>query len=352
MLHDDLDVWIKGQLASFAYSELPKQKKKIQDPNNIITRDRFNYQYRYDAQHIVCLSTYLKLIGISSSRLDRIKTHIKDYGMAKPIHGNMGRPSIRSDHAIINEQVKQELNNYIRNYATFYGLPLPIRHLRNDAMSIILLPINTTYNSIYEEYISTIKSIKGENYKIMAYTTFLKIWKEVASDIRFMTKASDLCDTYHVEAAVNESKKDGSNIAVRYDKSGWNYYDFEKFLEPYFIKCNGIRQFRHFYFYHDQPDKIYMTLESNGPKIEAVIRNSVYFDPYQSLSIIPIKPLSLKRQIQLFKDIRPYVHDPYKDELCFAPNKCEENLLHKSLNESMDESLMNGQVGGRSSYMS
>ncbi|CAG8666315.1 2204_t:CDS:2, partial [Cetraspora pellucida] len=193
-------------------------------------------------------------------------------------------------------------------------------------MSIILLPINTTYNSIYEEYISTIKSIKGENYKIMAYTTFLKIWKEVASDIRFMTKASDLCDTCeqlrakikytsdikkknkfqteydsHRTAAAIERQHyneniniNGSNIAVRYDKSGWNYYDFEKFLEPYFVKCNGIRQFQHFYFYYDQPDKIYIPLESNGPKVEAVIRNSVYFDPYQSLNIIPIKPLSLK----------------------------------------------------------
>ncbi|CAG8609531.1 4205_t:CDS:1, partial [Cetraspora pellucida] len=179
MPHDDLDVWIKGQLASFAYSsELPKQKKKLQESDNFIVRDCFTYQYRYDAQYIMCLSTYLKLIGISSSWFDRIKAHIKNYGMIKPIHGNTGHSSIRPDHAIINDQVKQELNYYIRNYASFYGFPSPVRCIRHDAMSIILLPINTTYNSIYEEYIITIKSIKGENYKAIAYTTFLKIWKE------------------------------------------------------------------------------------------------------------------------------------------------------------------------------
>ncbi|CAG8737378.1 6970_t:CDS:1, partial [Cetraspora pellucida] len=64
-----------------------------------------------------------------------------------------------------------------------------------------------------------------------------------------------------------------------------------------------------------------MSLESNGVKTEAMIHNNIYFDPYKPLDIIPLKPLSLKRQTQLFKEIHPYIHDPYKDELCFAPNK-------------------------------
>ncbi|CAG8434456.1 13774_t:CDS:2 [Funneliformis mosseae] len=104
----------------------------------------------------------------------------------------------------------------------------------------------------------------------------------------------------HIEAIINQSKKDGSNIAVRYDgkdQVGWNYYDFENLLKPYFVKCD-----------------------------EATIRKNVQFDPYQSLDIIPLKPLSSKRQAQLFKDIRPYVHDPYKDELCFAPNEHDISL--------------------------
>src|SRR5689334_12654532 len=55
----------------------------------------------------------------------------------------------------------------------------------------------------------------------------------------------------HVETIVNQSKKDGSNIAVRYNKNsqiGWNYYDFETFLSPYFVKYYGIQAFQHFYF--------------------------------------------------------------------------------------------------------
>ena len=35
-------------------------------------------------------------------------------------------------------------------------------------------------------------------------------------------------------------------------------------------------------------------------KTETTIRNNVHFDPYQSFDIIPLKPLSSKRQAQLF----------------------------------------------------
>ncbi|CAG8535937.1 16620_t:CDS:2 [Cetraspora pellucida] len=71
----------------------------------------------------------LDLIGISLSRLDRIKAHIKNYGMVKPIHSNTGHSSIRPDYAIVNDQVKQELNYYIHNYASFYEFPSPVRHI-------------------------------------------------------------------------------------------------------------------------------------------------------------------------------------------------------------------------------
>ncbi|CAG8753566.1 16823_t:CDS:2, partial [Cetraspora pellucida] len=223
------------------------------------------------------------------------------------------------------------INNYLHNYANIYGFPSPGRNIKNNAMPIISLPTDITYTSVYEAYISTIKSNKEDNYKHIAYITFTQIWHEVAPDIRFMTKASDLCDRceqlcikirvakdveskqkyqgeydLHQAAAtierqhynesidmtvVNESTKEGSNIAIRYDlknQTGWNYYDFEIFLEPHFVKYDGIRAFRHFYFYSNKPGKVFMSLESNGQKK------------------------------QLYKDIHPYVHDPYKDELCFA----------------------------------
>ncbi|CAG8514419.1 10147_t:CDS:2 [Cetraspora pellucida] len=441
MSYNSLDSWIKGQLAAFAFSEFPKNKKTSQE-----SRSRITYQYRYDAQHTVCMSTYAALTGISLARLHRIKSSIKNEGIVENIHGNIGRTFIRSDRAIVDEEIKQEINNFIHNYANIHGFPSPGRHMRQNAIPIISLPVGTRYTDVYEEYIKFIELTKSENYKIIAYITFFKIWKEVVYDVRLMTKASDLCDKCeqlraeirvtndleskqklqneynlhrtnatierqhynnnismskqlefnivhicydwaqnvqipylpqqpgglffkspfnvhifgiantgletqrnyligehqfpkktpkganttlnfimdHIETIINQSKKNRSNIAVRYDSKnqlGWNYYDFENFLEPYFVKIDGIRAYRHFYFYHDQPGKIFMTLESNGIKKEAIIRNNVQFDPYKPLTVIPLKPLTLKRQTQLFKDIRPYIHNPHKDELCFAPRE-------------------------------
>ncbi|RIB14957.1 hypothetical protein C2G38_2094378 [Gigaspora rosea] len=88
MSHNVLDTRIKGQLAPFAYHEL--QENEMQN--------RIKYQYRYNNQH-VCLPTYLTLVGIFSSRLDRIKAHMKSYGMEEIIYGNTGRSSIRPDRA-------------------------------------------------------------------------------------------------------------------------------------------------------------------------------------------------------------------------------------------------------------
>ncbi|CAG8500411.1 27_t:CDS:2 [Cetraspora pellucida] len=151
MSHNNLDTWIIRQLASFAYN-------KLQESDNSITDNYIKYQYHYNAQH-----TVLEII-----------------------HGNTGHTSIRSDCAIIDDNIKQDINNYLHNYANIYGF----------------LSLDITYTSVYEAYISTIKSNKEDNYKPIAYTTFTQIWHEVAPDIRFMTKASDLydrCEQLHIK---------------------------------------------------------------------------------------------------------------------------------------------------------
>ncbi|CAG8651958.1 13157_t:CDS:1 [Cetraspora pellucida] len=163
MSYNNLDTWIKGQLASFAYND------------NSTVQNHIKYQYCYDSQHIVCLPTYLTLVTISSCRLDRIKMHIKNNGIAEIVYGNTERTSIRHDRAITNDKIKYELSNYLHNYANLYRFPLLGRNMQNYSIAIISLPINTTYTSIYKEYVAMIKSNKDENYKIIAYTTFLQI---------------------------------------------------------------------------------------------------------------------------------------------------------------------------------
>ncbi|CAG8737377.1 6969_t:CDS:2 [Cetraspora pellucida] len=160
MSHNNLDTWIQGQLALFAYNESLLNKKNSQELNNSAIQN----------------------------------PHIKNNGMTEIIHGNTECTSIRYDRAVIDNELKQELSNYLQNNANLHEFPSPCRNMQNYSIPIILLPIDQTYTSIYEEYVTMIKSNKNKDYKVIAYTTFLQIWKEVAPHIRFMTKASDLCD--------------------------------------------------------------------------------------------------------------------------------------------------------------
>ncbi|CAG8572967.1 10643_t:CDS:2 [Cetraspora pellucida] len=200
---DDLIyIWIKGQLASFAFNDESFKQKKSQ-LNNSTTNNHVKYQYHYNAQHIVCLPTYLVLIGISSSWLDQIKAHIKSNGMAEIFYSNTGY---------------------------------------------------TTYTSVYEEYVITIKSIN----------------------------ASDLCDKCkQLHASIYTT----NNIKIK-----------QKFQEEY-------------------------DLHQAAATIE-----QEYYNKNIEINTFPLKTLTLKHQTQLFKDIRPYIYDPYKDELCFALNENNEDL--------------------------
>ncbi|CAG8775223.1 19377_t:CDS:2 [Cetraspora pellucida] len=89
MTYNSLDSWIKGQLVAFAFSESPKNKKT----------------------------------KISLAQLYQIKSSIKNKGIIKNIHGNIEYTFIQSDHAIVDEEIKQEINNFIHNYTNIHGFP-------------------------------------------------------------------------------------------------------------------------------------------------------------------------------------------------------------------------------------
>ncbi|CAG8494370.1 17349_t:CDS:2 [Cetraspora pellucida] len=152
----------------------------------------------------------------------------------------------KSDHAFIDDQTKQELNNFLHNYAIIYRYLSP-------------------------EYINTVKFIK----------------------------ASDLC---------NKCEQLHANIYI-ID----NVDNKQKYQAEYNFHCIATII------------KFFMTLEPNGLKKKAIIYNNLSFDSLKSLNTIFLKPISLKHQILLFKDIHPYVYDSYKDKLCFAPNENNKN---------------------------
>ena len=82
------------------------------------------------------------------------------------------------------------------------------------------------------------------NFMIPGHTKF--ICDSGFGTIKSLYRKSNVMSMNHIKVIVNQSKKDRSNIAVRYDgknQVGWNYYDFEILLKPYFVKYNSMRSY-------------------------------------------------------------------------------------------------------------
>ncbi|CAG8728629.1 12070_t:CDS:1, partial [Gigaspora rosea] len=78
-------------------------------------------------------------------------------------------------------------------YGTIHGFPSPLRH-QDDSGVFIYLPTGQTYVSVYNEYKKSFYLTHNESEKIISYFTFRKLWYEIAPNIRFQPRASDLCE--------------------------------------------------------------------------------------------------------------------------------------------------------------
>jgi hypothetical protein len=79
-----------------------------------------------------------------------------------------------------------------------------------------------TYKSVHVEFLNNWESTDNPKPMQLKYVTFLRIWHEVAPNIKLMSPRSDLCDTCHQlrseihscqdETTKKELKKKSSNI--------------------------------------------------------------------------------------------------------------------------------------------
>jgi hypothetical protein len=91
-----------------------------------------------------------------------------------------------------------------------------------------------------------------------------------------------------------------------------------------FKKLPHIQKYHHFYFNSKDPGIVFYKekLEDNYKK--ATLRTFSY-DFNILPSKIKVKPLSLKRQEELYKEIAPYVDLPYHDITCPKPAEFNNN---------------------------
>ena len=178
------EIFLKAQLMSFEITN-----EKTENPS------RVTYKYNFNNSLPLCKPTFLKLIGKTDYYLSTLQKYLQDNGLVERTHGNTGRAPILLSRAYINLDVSSSVKNFLIQYSNIHGLPSPLRH-RNDSGVFIYLPTENTYVSIYEKYIKNVKHDQSQI--IISYNIFIKLWHELASQIKFQTSASDLCETCEI----------------------------------------------------------------------------------------------------------------------------------------------------------
>jgi hypothetical protein len=134
----------------------------------------------------------------------------------------------------------------------------------------------------------------------------------------------------HVTEVVKKSSIKGLNKARRYNgRDGFQYFDILSSLTVYFRKLNGMQKFQHFVFTGANPGIVRAQEVAGGPFQEFELLKASKFEvskivkKIKALSFLVLipHPMKYERQEYLYKYIRSFVSDDFKDITCPQPVK-------------------------------
>ncbi|CAG8577598.1 532_t:CDS:2 [Ambispora leptoticha] len=68
---------------------------------------------------------------------------------------------------------KKPVKNFLENYAEIHGLPNPGRNVHRIIQLLTLLPVETSYKSVYRDFIAGLEN--GSTLKLLKYDAFRKL---------------------------------------------------------------------------------------------------------------------------------------------------------------------------------
>jgi hypothetical protein len=74
---------------------------------------------------------------------------------------------------VIDQNVATAVKNYLENYAEVNGLPSPGRSVNRITQSVIYLPAETTYKSVYQNFLAGLEN--NSNLKLLKYDAFRRL---------------------------------------------------------------------------------------------------------------------------------------------------------------------------------
>src|SRR5437870_839188 len=113
------------------------------------------------------------MLGVGRTYFENVRNHLATNDIVSRIHGNIKRMLRWKTKIAIDLTIATAVKNFLENYAEIHGLPSPGRNVNRIIQSLTLLPAETSYKSVYRDFIAGL----GNNgtLKLLKYDAFRKL---------------------------------------------------------------------------------------------------------------------------------------------------------------------------------
>ena len=184
----------------------------IRDPSTVsharsskaVKKQRLTASYAFN-HRTVCHQAFCFFHDIGDFTLRALKKHIVDSGPIPREHGLKGR---KAYNAYPYEVVKCAIE-FIKNYASVFGLPQPAAPRGRANQAPTYLPANQNHKIVHRKYQ---EACTKDNKPFIQYRSFIDAWHKCVPHIVFMTPRTDVCqycENYRIaiQQAVTEDDK-------------------------------------------------------------------------------------------------------------------------------------------------
>ena len=176
------DCFLLGLLsARMAHADTQHARSGVSEEER--QRTRFVYTVH---GHVVCRAVFCTIYNVGSARLKRLQKLAESGSFLPEAHKLKGRTPVN----VYPPDVATAAVEFIKNYASIYGLPMPAAPRGRAQTPPTYLPASCTYTSVHAEYVKA----QGEN-QAMKLKSFQQLWHSRVGNVKFMRPTQDVCAT-------------------------------------------------------------------------------------------------------------------------------------------------------------
>ncbi|XP_070210181.1 uncharacterized protein [Littorina saxatilis] len=184
MDRDALDMLILGLISSCRHTGDMTQTSRCKEQRE---RQKGRSTYMYMGR-LVCVKTFQTLLGVSANKLRALQDHFKENGLTPRKLKSGGRKSNTNSLSL---EDTQRVLNFIKQYAEDHAVSLPGRVPGFKRADIQLLPSSAPKSRVYRHYADI--AARAGHPKVVAKTTFNRLWRELCPFIVVCRPMTDLC---------------------------------------------------------------------------------------------------------------------------------------------------------------